>query len=76
MYAAVVKRVEPEEMRVDVEFLKKTGTKDFVMPEKPEVDTVDLNDIVNILPKPDTILGTARCSAKLKFGIDMSHVSV
>lgn len=74
LYVGIVTSLE-EEDGVCIKFLKKTGTSDFMLPEDPETDAVDMSDIIQVLPNPNMISGTSRCNAKRKFAVDLSHIS-
>lgn len=73
LYVGVVKLIKDDD--VTVEFLKKSGDNFFITPANPETDVVNVNDIVEILPEPNVISGTARCSAKRKFDVDLSCIN-
>lgn len=57
-----------------VNFLKNTGQSSFILPDDPETDAVDMDDIIQVLPETTVITGTARSSAKQKFAVDLGHI--
>jgi hypothetical protein len=44
----------------------------FVFPEKEDVDEINIDDIVRIIPEPTTSGGTKRALTRLRFPIDLS----
>ena len=74
-YVALVEKLDSQKDTVDVLFMKKTQGGGFIFAEEEERDTVALEDITRVLPDPTVISGSARCSAKRKFDIDLAYIS-
>lgn len=75
-YVAVVEKMDSENDCVDLLFLKKMHGGGYIFPESAERDTVALADITRVLPQPNLISGSARCSAKRRFDVDLAYISV
>ena len=71
-FVGCIERQNAEEETVDVKFLKKIGTGRFTYPEKLDTDTIDLEDIEQILPNPTSVGGTKRASKQFMFGVDIN----
>ena len=65
-YVALVEKLDSQKNSVDVLFMKKTQGGGFIFAEEEERDTD---------PDPTVISGSARCSAKRKFDIDLAYIS-
>lgn len=70
-FAGIVQELNNEEDAITVQFYKKDGNH-FVIPEGDDVSTVDITDVVLILPSPITSGEISQMRSKLKFDVDLS----
>lgn len=66
-FAGVVQAVNTDDDTAVVSFFKNVGNKQFVVPTEEDVSTIDICDLVLILPNPSTSGGTERTCKKLAF---------
>ena len=70
-FVAVIDEVCKSDGTIAVSFLTRQGS-NFISPGEKDIATVDISDVVMILPPPSVIGGTSRTCKQLYFDIDLS----
>lgn len=70
-FAAIISSVCKHDDTAEVSFLMRKGA-NFTSPDKADVATVDIADIVMLLPDPHIVGGTERTCKAMIYGIDLS----
>ncbi|KAF6020294.1 hypothetical protein EB796_021400 [Bugula neritina] len=72
-FPGVVHSIQRDEDTAVISFYKSVGNRPFIVPVQEDVATVDICDLVLLLPTPTSSGGTERTCKKLTFNIDLSQ---